>query len=135
MYHPFSGSGTSHVRAYAAAYRLCGPQGTPVRRRRQLRLDRLRFRRLPAWLQHCVWRLFGYDDFTVTERPVPRSLITTCSGRARVESTDGFDCLRPAVAATVVVAWINNDVEQDGQFRLGLLRLVEIAPICRETAG
>jgi len=39
--------------------------------REELRLDRLRFRRLLLWLQHHAERLYGFHDFTVAERPMP----------------------------------------------------------------
>jgi len=42
------------------------------RGRVELRLERLRFRRLLVWLQHYAERLFGFHDFTVAEHPMPR---------------------------------------------------------------
>ena len=41
------------------------------RRRIELRLERLRFRRMLIWLQHYAEKLFGFHDFTVAERPMP----------------------------------------------------------------
>jgi len=41
------------------------------RGRVELRLERLRFRRLLVWLQHYAERLFGFHDFTVAEHPMP----------------------------------------------------------------
>lgn len=41
------------------------------RGRVELRLERLRFRRLLLWLQHYAERLFGFHDFTVAEHPMP----------------------------------------------------------------
>jgi putative transposase len=41
------------------------------RRRVELHLERLRFRRLLLWLQHYAEKLFGFRDFIVTERPMP----------------------------------------------------------------
>ncbi len=40
------------------------------RGRVELRLERLRFRRLLVWLQHYAEMLFGFHDFTVAERPM-----------------------------------------------------------------
>jgi len=37
----------------------------------ELRLERLRFRRMLIWLQHHAEKLFGFDDFTPAERPMP----------------------------------------------------------------
>jgi hypothetical protein len=44
-----------------------------VRRRGgiELRLERLRFRRMLVWLQHHAEKLFGFHDFTAAERPMP----------------------------------------------------------------
>jgi hypothetical protein len=44
-----------------------------VRRRGriELRLERLRFRRMLLWLQHYAEKLFGFHDFTAAERPMP----------------------------------------------------------------
>ena len=41
------------------------------RGRVELRLERLRFRRLLVWLQHYAERLFGFHDFIVAEHPMP----------------------------------------------------------------
>ncbi len=41
------------------------------RGRVELRLERLRFRRLLLWLQHYAERLFGFRDFAVAEYPMP----------------------------------------------------------------
>jgi hypothetical protein len=43
-----------------------GPHG-----RIELRLERLRFRRMLVWLQHHAEKRFGFRDFTVAERPMP----------------------------------------------------------------
>jgi hypothetical protein len=37
----------------------------------ELRLERLRFRRMLIWLKHYAEKLFGFQDFTVAERPMP----------------------------------------------------------------
>ncbi len=37
----------------------------------ELRLERLRFRRMLIWFQHHAEKLFGFQDFTVAERPMP----------------------------------------------------------------
>lgn len=41
------------------------------RRYLELRLERLRFRRLLVWLQHYAERLFGFRDFAIAEHPMP----------------------------------------------------------------
>lgn len=41
------------------------------RGRIELRLERLRFRRLLVWLQHYAEKLFGFHDFTIAESPMP----------------------------------------------------------------
>jgi len=45
--------------------------GVRHRGRIELRLERLRFRRMLVWLQHYAEKLFGFHDFTVAERPMP----------------------------------------------------------------
>jgi len=45
--------------------------GISHRGRVELRLERLRFRRMLVWLQHYAEKLFGFHDFTVAERPMP----------------------------------------------------------------
>jgi putative transposase len=45
--------------------------GVSHRGRIELRLERLRFRRMLVWLQHYAEKLFGFHDFTVAERPMP----------------------------------------------------------------
>jgi len=45
--------------------------GVSYRGRIELRLERLRFRRMLIWLQHDAEKLFGFHDFTVAERPMP----------------------------------------------------------------
>ena len=39
--------------------------------RLELRLERLRFRRMLVWLQHHAERLFGFHDFTIAQHPMP----------------------------------------------------------------
>jgi putative transposase len=41
------------------------------RGRIEVRLERLRFRRMLTWLQHYAENLFGFHDFTAAERPMP----------------------------------------------------------------
>jgi len=45
--------------------------GVSHRGRLELRLERLRFRRMLTWLQHYAEALFGFHDSTVAERPMP----------------------------------------------------------------
>jgi putative transposase len=41
------------------------------RGRIEVRLERLRFRRMLTWLQHYAEAMFGFHDVTVAERPMP----------------------------------------------------------------
>jgi putative transposase len=41
------------------------------RRRVEVYLERLRFRRLLLWLQHYAEKVLGFRDFIITERPMP----------------------------------------------------------------
>lgn len=39
--------------------------------RLELRLERLRLRRMLVWLQHCAEQFFGFDDSTAAQHPMP----------------------------------------------------------------